>query len=520
MKLGSLFDGIGGWCLAAQRNGITPVWSSEIETFPLEVTKRRFPNVKQLGDVTKIDGSKIEPVDIITSGSPCQNLSVAGDRKGLCGSESRLFYDAIRIVHEMRVSSGGVYPRYYIFENVPGTLTSNEGMDFRIILESITDTKIPIPRSGRWATAGMVRSRLCDVGWRCLDAQFFNVAQRRNRLWIICDFAETDRNIPEILFERKSLQGNLEEEQGTWQGVAPTTETSSGDSGRVIPFDTTQITSNKNYSNPQPGDPCHPICAGGHPPAIAYGEDLPSWDEQIKNPICLRMRAGKEGGGKGALLSVDKSMSLRALNDQVMFEIHHTDDLIRYPSGDKANCLQARMGTGGNQVPLVYSIGHDERSARLVPNQADPLMADDWKQPPVVFSSSGNYGGFEKTDTASTLRAKGGDIGGGSENLLLDNEDRQTNWDGTDLSPTLTVHNAGGCQRMPDKGNFNAVISNHTIRRLTPIETERLQGLPDNWTLIDHKSCTDSARYKALGNGMSQPVPDWLLRRLVECSKK
>lgn len=107
MKLGSLFDGIGGWCLAAQRNGITPVWSSEIETFPLEVTKRRFPNVKQLGDVTKINGAEIEPCDIITSGSPCQNLSVAGDRKGLEGSESRLFYDAIRIVHEMRVSTGG-----------------------------------------------------------------------------------------------------------------------------------------------------------------------------------------------------------------------------------------------------------------------------------------------------------------------------------------------------------------------------------------------------------------------------
>ena len=447
MKLGSLFDGIGGWCLAAQRNGITPVWSSEIETFPLEVTKRRFPNVKQLGDVTKINGAEIEPCEIITSGSPCQNLSVAGDRKGLEGSESRLFYDAIRIVHEMRVSTGGVYPRYYIFENVPGTLSSNAGMDFRIILESITKSKIPVPRSGRWATAGMVRSRRCDVGWRCLDAQYFGVAQRRNRLWIVCDFAETDRNIPEILFERKGLQGNLEEEQGTWQGVAPTTEASTGDSGRIIPFDTTQITSKYNYSHPKPGDPCHPLCAGGHPPAIAYEQN--SWEGQIKNPVCLKMRAGKEGGGKGALLSYDKAMSLRALNDQILFEIHHTDDVVRIPSGNISNTLNARMGTGGNQVPLVFSIGHDQRSAKYTPNQADPLTANDWKQ--------------------------------------------------------------------------LEVVSNHleqTVRRLTPIEAERLQGLPDNYTLIDHKSCTNSARYKALGNGMSQPVPDWLLRRLVECSTK
>ena len=435
--------------MAAQRNGITPVWSSEIEIFPLEVTKRRFPNVKQLGDVTQIDGSKIEPVDIITSGSPCQNFSQAGDRRGLCGSESRLFYESVRIVRQMRLSTGGIYPRYYIFENVPGTLTSNAGMDFRIILESITDSKIPIPRSGRWATAGMVRSRLCDVGWRCIDAQYLGVAQRRNRLWIICDFAETGRNIAQILFEQKSLQGNLEEEQGTGQGVAIPIEEGFGDSSRIIPFDTTQITSKDNFSNPKPGDPCHPLCAGGHPPAIAY-DGSATWDDKIKEPICLRMRAGKEGGGKGALLSYDKAMSLRVLNDQIMFEIHHTDDIVRFPSGNKANCLQARMGTGGNQVPLIYSI-------------------------------QGN---------------------------MVDRESKQHGWGiSENISCTLT------------ESDRHAIAGVDYVRRLTPIEAERLQGLPDNWTLIDHKSCTDSARYRALGNGMAQPVPDFLLRRLVECSK-
>ena len=142
MKLGSLFDGIGGWQLSAIRAGIEPVWSSEIETFPLEVTKRRFPNTKQLGDVTKINGADIEPVDIITSGSPCQDLSVAnGEGKGLDGERSGLFFDAIRIVRQMRMSTGGVHCRFYIFENVPGTLSSNQGMDFRTILESITECK-------------------------------------------------------------------------------------------------------------------------------------------------------------------------------------------------------------------------------------------------------------------------------------------------------------------------------------------------------------------------------------------
>lgn len=370
--------------------------------------------MKQLGDITQINGAEIEPVEIITSGSPCQNFSIAGDRKGLCGSESRLFFDSVRVVREMRCATGGVYPRYFIFENVPGTLTSSKNMDFRTILESLTECEIPVPRSGRWATAGMVRSRRCDVGWRCLDAQFFNLPQRRNRLWLMCDFAENNRNIPQILFECKSVYGNLEEEQGTWQRVAPTTEGNTGDSGRVIPFDTTQITSKYNYSHPKPGDPCHPLCAGGHPPAIAYEQS--SWEGQIQKPVCLKMRAGKPGGGKGALLSYDKAMSLRALNDQILFEIHHTDDVVRIPSGNISNTLNARMGTGGNQVPLI--------------------------------------------------------------------------------------------------------LEHTVVRRLTPIEAERLQGLPDNYTLIDHKSCTNSARFKALGNGMSQPVPDWILRRLVECSTK
>lgn len=217
LTLGSLFDGIGGWCLAAVQTGaIKPIWSAEIEPFCCEVTKTHFPDVKQLGDVTKINGAEIEPCDIITSGSPCQDLSVAnGNRKGLEGERSGLFFDAIRIVRQMRVSTGGVYPRFYIWENVPGALSSNEGMDFRNVLESITECEIPIPGSGRWANAGMVRSRRCDVGWRILDAQYFRstegnflIPQRRRRLWLVADFGEKHRCAEKILFECEGLPGN------------------------------------------------------------------------------------------------------------------------------------------------------------------------------------------------------------------------------------------------------------------------------------------------------------------------
>lgn len=125
------------------------------------------------------------------------------------------------------------------------------------------------------------------------------------------------------------------------------------------------------------------------------------------------------------------------------------------------------------------------------------------------------FGNWRECDTAGTLRAHEGTYGGGSENIVID--EKMTSWDGSNISPTLTLKNADGKQRMSDKGNFNCVTDgNFVVRRLTPLECERLQSLPDGWTKIDHKTCSDSARYRALGNGMSQNIPDWILKRLVK----
>lgn len=175
MKLGSLFDGIGGWLIAATRAGVTPIWSSEVAAFPQAVTARHFPNVKQLGDITKIDGAAIEPVDIVTMGSPCQDLSIAGARAGLAGERSGLFVRAIDIIRQMRRATNGQYPKYAVWENVTGAYTSNKGMDFKAVLEAFTETEIPVPGHGKWAGAGMVRSRNCCVVWRTLDAQYWGV---------------------------------------------------------------------------------------------------------------------------------------------------------------------------------------------------------------------------------------------------------------------------------------------------------------------------------------------------------
>lgn len=322
--LGSLFDGLGGWLIASIHNNVTPIWASEIENFPIAVTKHHFPNVKHLGDARKINGAEIEPVDILCAGTPCQNLSVAGNREGLEGQESSLFYQATRILKEMRKATNGEYPKYFVWENVYGTFSSNRGYDFKAVLEEITETNIPMPKSSKWANAGMVRSSKCGVAWRVLDAQYWGVPQKRKRIFLVADFG--DGRSKEIFFESEGLFGGFAE-------------------------------SNKERKD------------------IAEGVR-----ESIKN----------------------------------------------------------------SSKYIVYM--------------------------------NNKFGGFAETDKAQTLKASGGDIGGGSENL---------------------------------------VQSFDTVRKLTPLECERLNGLPDNYTLIDDKSCNNTARYKALGNGMAQPCADFIISCLV-----
>jgi DNA (cytosine-5)-methyltransferase 1 len=232
LTLGSLFDGIGGFPLSGAMHGIKPIWASEIEPFPILVTSKRFPEMRHAGSVTDIKGDQVEPVDILTFGSPCQDLSVAGAQKGIHeGARSSLFFEAVRIIKEMRNNdkSAGrtgkhVRPRFAVWENVPGAYSSNKGRDFQAVLQALCEVAdpgvhVPFPQGGRWQKAGCIVGDGYSVAWRTLDAQYFpRTPQRRKRIYLVADFGS--ERAGEILFKPHSMRGNPEEGEEAREGAA------------------------------------------------------------------------------------------------------------------------------------------------------------------------------------------------------------------------------------------------------------------------------------------------------------
>ncbi|WP_382736216.1 DNA cytosine methyltransferase [Agathobaculum butyriciproducens] len=205
LKLGSLFDGIGVFPLAAMHCGMEPVWASEIEARPISITKRHYPDMLHLGDITKISGAEIPPVDVITFGSPCQDLSQIGTRNGFAGKKSSLFYQAMRIIEEMRYATNGRYPAFTVWENVAGAFSSNDRLDFAAMLSAFTGAEVSVPPRG-WAHAGMVRGGCADTAWRLLDAQYWGepaLVQRRKRVFVVADFA--GQRAGKVLFKPRTV---------------------------------------------------------------------------------------------------------------------------------------------------------------------------------------------------------------------------------------------------------------------------------------------------------------------------
>ena len=234
LTLGSLFDGSGSFPFGGILAGIEPRWNSEIEPFPVLVTHKRLPGVKHYGDVSVLSGAELEPVDIITFGSPCQDLSIAGKRAGIHeGERSNLFFQAIRIINEMREATDGRYPRYCVWENVPGAFSSNNGEDFRVVLEEICKIKyseIFIPRPNiAWTKAGEIMGDSFSVAWRTLDAQYWGVPQRRARIYLVGDFAGGSAG--EILFKSEGVSGYTPQGFRSWQGTAGGIEEGAGETG-------------------------------------------------------------------------------------------------------------------------------------------------------------------------------------------------------------------------------------------------------------------------------------------------
>lgn len=300
LKLGSLFDGVGGWPMAAVHSGaVVPVWASEVDEFPSAVTEVHFPEMAQLGDICAIDGAEVEPVDIITMGSPCQDLSIAGRRAGLDGERSGLFMEGMRIVNEMRDATGGRYPRFVVWENVPGAFSSNKGLDFKAVLEAIGAAELPMPDGGKWAYAGMV--------------QYWGVPQRRKRIFLVADFGTSRRCAGEILFECESVRGDSAENEGAREGAANGTAvgvgTPDGD-GSLTPYmqqgsrvQSSDGTSATLSANSAGGTKSEPVLWNAAPPVVL----------KIRQPK-------KKGGGSGAMYKEDQAYTLVAHQDMTIFE--------------------------------------------------------------------------------------------------------------------------------------------------------------------------------------------------------
>ena len=518
LTLGSLFDGSGGFPLGGLLCGITPVWASEIEPFPIRVTTKRLPFMKHYGDVSRMDGGKIEPVDVITFGSPCQDMSIAGKRAGLDGSRSNLFYEAMRIVKEMRCATDGKYPRYIVWENVPGAFSSNKGADFQSVLEKICSVKgyeIHTPRPERWANAGEIVADDFSLAWRVFDAQYWGVPQRRKRIYLVADFAGGSAG--KILFESEGVSGYTPQGFRSWQGTAGTFEEGAGASGCVclndqggsrmnVTEDVAATLRAENHGHP----PCvigsagfctehsaqargigyeeetSPTLRAGTVPATVYEnhsqdtrytgplETAPTVNATygmggnnqpfvVETPKTLKIRSGCDGGGKGALLQENKSATLGCSNDQTVF------------------------------VPKVYGICSKQSHSMLSDNPHSGFYEADTSR--CLDRSGGNptcnQGGMAVVALQGSMigRAdKNGPQGSGVNedvSFTLDAADRHAvaycmttgNYTQTlkEQSPTLMARD------YKDPPVVNETEPEYIVRRLTPTECARLQGFPDWW---------------------------------------
>ena len=338
LTLGSLFDGSGTFPMMGMLSGIVPKWSSEIEPFPIAVTTKRLPFVKHLGDINKINGAEIEPVDIITFGSPCTDLSVAGKRQGLNAERSGLFFQAVRIIKEMRCATNGKYPRFAVWENVAGAFSSNGGEDFRCVLEELCKVKDPdisVPKPAKWEKTGEIVAENFSLAYRTVDAQYWGVPQRRMRIYLVADF--TGASASKILFESEGVSGYSAESFRAWQEAARSfgdcfEETGTGlmfenhsqDTRYTGPLGVAQTVS-ATYGTGGNNQPFVVESAGFCTEHSAKARGIGYENEKSPTlragvvPATLKIRCGGGNGGKGALIQEDKSATLSCNNDQTLF---------------------------------------------------------------------------------------------------------------------------------------------------------------------------------------------------------
>ena len=436
LTLGSLFDGSGGFPLGGLLAGITPVWASEIEPFPIRVTTKRLPFMKHYGNISAMDGGRIEPVDIITFGSPCQDMSIAGRRDGLDGSRSSLFYEAVRIIKEMRCATDGRYPRYIVWENVPGAFSSNKGEDFKAVLEAVIgiaepETEVPMPEKARWPYADLYMGDGWSVAYRTLDAQYWGVPQRRRRIYLVADLAGGSAG--KILFESEGLSGYSAEGFRSWQRAAGSFTPCAGAAG----YDgyngslTEEISStlgvNCGMSTGRNGIVLND--QGGNRMDITE-EVTSTLRAEAHHPPCVMESAGfcTEHSAKSRTIGYEEECSptLRAgvVPATVALENHPTDSRVKLSEDGNVQTLTSRMGTGGNNVPLVMKIRsgcegggkgaliQENKSATLSCNNDqtlfEPRAYGICSKDSNAMKSDNPHSGIYEAETARTLNGNGG----------------------------------------------------------------------------------------------------------------
>lgn len=494
LTMASLFDGSGGFPLAAMMNGITPIWSSEIEPFPIRVTTKRMPFIKHYGDVSQIDGGKVEAVDIITFGSPCQDMSLAGKRAGLDGERSGLFYEAIRIIKEMRSATNGKYPRYIIWENVPGTFSSQKGQDFRAVLEEIVRIKdetitVPFPENGKWTPSGSIVADDFSLAWRTLDAQYFGVAQRRRRIYLVADFRKECAE--KILFEHQSLSGYTPQSLCSWERTATTIEDGVGATG----FD--------GYNGTLTNDVSSTI---GTNCGISTG----------RNGVISFQPGALKRLGRAPKEELTDTITANSGDNRmaVVIENHGQDSRYKIRYNGTSQTLVSTMGTGGNNVPLLLdnentavciqgsvigrADGNGPNGNGVNENKAFTLNTVD-KHAVVyaidrpAFNCGSAFGGGSITEDGinSTLVARGPSaVAEPSSFYPQMKAESQSLRKG--ISNTLVNGTNPGYQN-------GIVESNYVVRRLTPSECAKLQGFPWWWAKdlgVDEPSDDDITFWK------------------------
>lgn len=519
-SIGSLFDGSGGFPLVATLCGIEPKWASEIEPYPIAVTRSRFPNMEHLGDVSKINGGEIEPVDIISFGSPCQDLSISGKRAGLkhesIGDDettrSGLFMEAIRIIKEMREATNGEYPKVALWENVPGAFSSNKGLDFRTVLEEFIKIKEPeaimpaVPKGG-WPYADCYIGDGWSLGYRVLNAQYWGVPQRRRRIYLVFDFrGECAR---EILFERTGLRGDFGPGRKERESTAPTS-----------------------------------------------GGSTETGYRDREGAYTLKIRSGCEGGGKGALIQTELSSTLSTNNDQTLFQpITFEPGIAQREGGHIYSGVSGtlRANAGDNQMAVAYGT----QEVCRISNGQGHISSDTKKEMCQTLNCMHDSMAIYIVNT----------IGGQAESAQI-----------TDVCPTLkathyktppVIASAGfkpsqgskagsiSWEKDPPLVSFDG--SRYIVRRLTPTEFARLQGFPDLWghpqtadnftdaeynfwlnvrntyATINGKTVkaytkeqmvkwynklhTDSSEYKMWGNGIALPTALYVMEGIADALK-